>query len=943
MQSCQQEIEKLKQELAIYRSRYDRLLAASKDIVWLAESPGIITYVNSNWREYTGLEITEALDRCFLESLLPEERDGFQTQLARIDHLSSGWQTTLRLRDKFGEYQSFCFEVKPIRDRQERIVEWMGVGNKIEASPQLARELTAEREFIRALLDNLAEGIVACDRQGVLTLFNRATQEFHGLPQKAIAAADWSKHYDLYYADGETLMRQEDIPLFRALQGESVHNVEMVIKPQNAKMRHLLASGEAIVTPTGEKLGAVTVMRDISDRIAVERALKDSQTRFNGAFQQAAVGMAILSLEGRWLEVNPALCKIIGYTSEELNRTTFQAITHPEDLPRDLELTRQLIDGEIDSVTIEKRYIHQEGYPVWLNISTSIMRDEKDEPLYFVSLFQDITRIKHTLQALEESEKRYRLIAENSSDLISIQSSEGIYLYVSPAIVEILGYQPEATVGKSLFDFLHPEDALAFQANISQNQKQPDIYTHTYRVRHRDGSYIWLETTNRNLYQPDGKSIAEIVSVSRNISDRKRAEAAITELNEQLEARVKRRTAQLEAVDRHRNLLLDKEREARTKAEAAQQKIELYADIVKNIQIGIIVCQWKNPENSDSFKPVDVNPAAERLADCDVRQLKDRSMSACFPGLVELQVARAYIEVIQTQQVRYLGEVAHLSDRVRDSIFNVQAFPLPGRLVGLTLEDITQRKQSEIMLETRATELSKLNTMLLTTTAQLEKRNQELDQFAYVASHDLRAPLRAISNLSEWIEEDLEDKLTDETRYQMDLLRGRIQRMENLINGLLAYSRVGRLRAEPENVDIGSLLQEIIQLLDVPDRFTIEIGNNMPTVVSEPLPLQQVFTNLIGNAIVHHDRSDGTVSIAATDCGEFYRFSISDDGPGINPDYHQKIFTIFQTLQARDRKEGTGIGLSIVKKAVEERGGNIEMESEPGKGTTFYFTWRKSV
>jgi PAS domain S-box-containing protein len=266
-----------------------------------------------------------------------------------------------------------------------------------------------------------------------------------------------------------------------------------------------------------------------------------------------------------------------------------------------------------------------------------------------------------------------------------------------------------------------------------------------------------------------------------------------------------------------------------------------------------------------------------------------------------------------------------------------------GVIVGVcgTINDVTERKETQELLEKRAEELARVNSVLLRTTGQLKKRNQELDRFAYVTSHDLKAPLRAIANLSEWIEEDLAEVLTEDTRHQMNLLRGRVHRMEGLINGLLQYSRVGRIKTEPEIVDVNTLLTEIISSLEYPDEFRIEIEGEMPTLRTERLPLQQVFTNLISNGIKHRDRSDGRVKLSVREQGYFYEFSVTDDGPGMDPKYHQKVFVIFQTLEARDKTENTGIGLSIVKKAVETQGGTITLESQVGQGTTFRFTWPK--
>ncbi|MGH2412485.1 MAG: CHASE3 domain-containing protein, partial [Microcystaceae cyanobacterium] len=258
------------------------------------------------------------------------------------------------------------------------------------------------------------------------------------------------------------------------------------------------------------------------------------------------------------------------------------------------------------------------------------------------------------------------------------------------------------------------------------------------------------------------------------------------------------------------------------------------------------------------------------------------------------------------------------------------------------IRDVTERQQAEEKLQSRADELAQLSLVLSQTNTTLEIRNRELDQFAYVVSHDLKAPLRAIANLSEWLEEDLEDKLDEDTRSQMTLLRSRVHRLEALINGLLQYSRAGRVRVQPESVDVGTLLSEVIDSLSPPPEFTLEIQGKMPTLITEQLLLQQVFTNLISNAIKHHHRRDGKVIISAQARGNCCEFTVTDDGPGIAPEYHDKVFAIFQTLEARDKTENTGIGLSIVKKTVENQGGTIEIDSQVGQGTAFRFTWQKA-
>ena len=261
----------------------------------------------------------------------------------------------------------------------------------------------------------------------------------------------------------------------------------------------------------------------------------------------------------------------------------------------------------------------------------------------------------------------------------------------------------------------------------------------------------------------------------------------------------------------------------------------------------------------------------------------------------------------------------------------------------LAVQSAIAIQQSELIstLEDRASTLIATNRLLINTTATLEKRNRELDEFAYVASHDLKSPLRAIANLASWLEEDLEGQISDENRRQMELLQSRVHRMEGFIEGLLKYSRAGRQSLEAEPVDAHALTEEIATSLVTPAEFRITVPSQMPTLHTQKILLQQVLVNLMGNAVKYHDRSDGQVDVAVNDQGDMVEFVVTDDGPGIAPEYHQRIFGVFQTLNSRDTIESTGIGLSIVKKLVDQQGGKITVHSAEGEGSRFAFTWPK--
>lgn len=253
--------------------------------------------------------------------------------------------------------------------------------------------------------------------------------------------------------------------------------------------------------------------------------------------------------------------------------------------------------------------------------------------------------------------------------------------------------------------------------------------------------------------------------------------------------------------------------------------------------------------------------------------------------------------------------------------FEGRVSPFPGGLASgkktviWLAHDITTRKQSEL---------------------ELRQKNEELRQFSYIAAHDLRSPAQAIEQVAGWLEDDLADVLDDSSRRHLELIQRRASRMQSLLQGLLEYSRTAD-RVQPTTVESLEVARAAVEIAgtDV-SGFDVTFGDEFPRLKIDPVLLQLVIQNLVANAIKHHDRGEGTITVRGSALGETARFEVSDDGPGIDPRFHDRIFQIFQTLKSKDEVEASGVGLSIVKKAVEAMDGRIEIDSDgQSRGTTF--------
>lgn len=304
------------------------------------------------------------------------------------------------------------------------------------------------------------------------------------------------------------------------------------------------------------------------------------------------------------------------------------------------------------------------------------------------------------------------------------------------------------------------------------------------------------------------------------------------------------------------------------------------------------------------------------------------------PKILRAKVAIFISLYLQGEQIKQQAESMRAQERA--SVLAEAARQTAERLRDQERAHVARLEKEQRRAELHAAELSQV-------TAELVRSNRELEQVAYGASHDLKAPLRGIATVCDWLEEDLVDAMTDDARKHLGQLRSRVRRMGAIVDGILAFARVGQTRVPAETVDLGAVLADVVELLQPPEGATIHIAPAMPVAYVQRLLLEQVFANLIGNALKYARRIDPRVRVGVdtSETDRFFEFWVTDNGPGIAEAYHQRIWSLFQRLESQDEIEGTGVGLALVKKIVEGQGGRAWVESQPGHGATFRFLWPK--
>jgi PAS domain S-box-containing protein len=606
---------------------------------------------------------------------------------------------------------------------------------------------------------------------------------------------------------------------------------------------------------------------------------------------------------------------IFGYEPGTPERDYFdwERRVHPDDLERIHKETHDARDHRQDLV-IQYRIVWPDGSLRWINALGRFYYAADGHPVRMLGVLTDITELKQHEAALRRSEEFNRRVLESSQDCIKILDLEGRLLYMNnpgQRLMELDDF--ENLKNSDWVNFWVPESK-SDASHALEAVKQGSVAKFEGHCPTLKGTFKWWEVVASPITNAEG-ACEQVLIISRDVTDRWQSERVLRESEERFRVTFENAAMGVAHVGLDGRWLRVNQALCNIVGYTCEEILsKTFQDITY-------------PEDLDS----DLNYVRQLLAG----EITNYSLEKRY-----FRKDGQLVWVNLTVSLLRENEVVADGSPLTNALYPIGGTGKPKYFISI-VEDISDRKQADATIEKRSQELAKLNASLLETSTLLTERNFELDRFVHIVSHDLKAPLRGIANLAEWIEDDLSGQIPEESQQQLVLMRSRVDRMDAMINGLLEYSKAGRAELNTEAIDVQALIAEILDLINVPPGFNVEIEAQVSCLQARRILLNQVLLNLASNAIKHHDCPDGNLQIGVRDLGKFYEFWVRDDGPGIPPEHHERIFEVFQTL--KPSSESTGIGLSIVKKIVEAEGGTLRLTSEVGMGSTFSFTWLKEI
>jgi PAS domain S-box-containing protein len=655
---------------------------------------------------------------------------------------------------------------------------------------------------------------------------------------------------------------------------------ELILKRALERERAARKLAEKILEDKSAELFSLARQLKVSNK-KLERLVQEKTSELKGVFENIVDAYVVIDLLGNVLKMNVAAENLLGYSLDDDIDINLSKLVHKEEVENVSEAFKILYDnGAITDFNV--RILTKTGKQKLVHINASIIYDAENNPIAAQGIVRDITKEKEAQEQLIESENRLATLVSNLDSGLLLESEDRKIALTNKKFCDLFGIPvpPEALIGQDCSNAAEETKSLF---------KDPENFVL--------GIEELLE--NRVIILGD-----ELIMASGKILERDYIPIFVN----------KEYKGHLWA---YRDVTLTKR--YRKSLEAQREK---YSNIIANMNLGLL-----EVNNDDEI--LMVNQRFEQMSGYLEHELLGKKGAEILLKKSAQQILlEANNERIKGKSNSY--EVTAITKSGEERTWLISGAPnfnINGEVIGSigVHLDITEmknlEKQKEVLLR------------------QLEKSNDELQEYAHVVSHDLKSPLRSIYALVDWIKEDNLGKFNEETQHNLTLIENTLEKMEKLISDVLSYSSIFSAEELEDKVNLNTVVNDICDILFIPKHIEIKIKTKLPTIKANGIRMQQLFQNLISNAIRYNNKEKGLIEIDFENKEEEYLFRITDNGMGIKKEYHDKIFQMFQSLT--DEKDSSGIGLSIVKKIVTANGGSIWLESKEGEGTTFYFTLKK--
>lgn len=761
---------------------------------------------------------------------------------------------------------------------------------------QLLNQITARKQVeaslahITAIVEYSGEAIISKSLDGSILSWNNAATKIFGYKAEEVIGQS------LDFLIPSDLLYEEQQILEKIRRGESIEDYETMRVCKDGQLISVSCNISPLKDTTGKIIGASVIKRDNTERKRaeeerkqIETALRNSEEQFRHAFEDASIGMAIVSLDGHWLRVNSAVCQIVGYSPEELFSLTFQDITYPDDLDIDLRYAKQLLTGEIPTYQLEKRYLHKQGYIVWILLNGSLIKDNQGNPLHFIAQIQDITARKEAQKTLELQS----IIMNNmAGGVCLVKASDLTIVYTNPKFDAMFGYEEGELAGQLVGVINYVETEVTpdetVEDIVTQLDRDGEAKYEVYNKK-KDGTLFWCRVHTSRFEHPEYGTV--YVAVQEDISQLKLSEQALQTTTNRL------------------NFLLN------------SSPVVIFSSKPDSDYGATFVS-----ENIKEVMGYDPKAFLEE-SEFWINHLHPDDVDQVLNGLTNL-----FAEDFHFQEFRLLhadGNYRWILEHlriIRDHAGN------PIEILGYLI-DISDRKQAEVDLR-QAKESA-------------EAANRAKSVFLSNMSHELRTPLNSILGFTQLMIN--ENTLTSSFQERLQIITRSGRYLLDLINDILDLSKIesGRMMLKPSEFALSSLLASIEEMLQIKVQskevqLIFEKAANLPKFIhADEKKLYQVLINLLGNAIKFTKQGSVTLRVRAEQKEiNFCQlcFEIEDTGVGIAPTEIDNLFKVFVQAQAGNNlNQGTGLGLAISQKLVQLMGGQIRVQSVLNRGSTFSF------